>query len=368
MSEILFADTDSASVENAVLTAYETIARTTLYPGDPVRLFLESLAYTLALQNNVINLAGRQNLLACAQGEHLDRLGLLVGTNRLGANRAVARQRFSLSEELAFDVTIPAGTRVTTADGAAVFATAAVASIRAGQHTVEVGVTAVNPGAQANGLVPGQINRLIDPLPYVAATANVTASLLGADVETDERYRARIQLAPEAYTCAGSEGSYRHHALTAHQDIAEVAVWCPTPGTVDVRPVLSGGELPAETVLEAVRRALSAEDVRPLTDTVTVQAPELVPYELRLTWYLSGEQETLLSTTRARVEAAVEQYRLWQRTKPGRDILPLRLVSLLEQAGVRRIELNSPAFCELAPYQLARESVVSVTYGGLERD
>ncbi len=368
MSEIVFADTDSASVENAVLTAYETIAQTTLYPGDPVRLFLEALAYTLALQNNVINLAGRQNLLAYAQGEHLDYLGMMVGTARLGASHAVAKQRFSLSVALDFDVTVPAGTRVTTADGSAVFSTDSAVVIRAGETSGEAEVTAVNPGAQANGLVPGQINRLIDPLAYIASTSNVTASLLGADVETDERYRSRIQIAPEAYTCAGSEGSYRHHALAAHQDIAEVAVWCPIPGTVDVRPVLSGGELPTETVLDAVRRALSAEDVRPLTDTVNVQAPELVPYELRLTWYLSGAQETLLSTTQTRVEAAVEQYRLWQRTKPGRDILPLRLASLLEQAGVRRIELASPSFRELAPYQLARESVVSVTYGGLEHE
>ena len=53
MKDILFADTDSASVEKAVLTAYEQISATTLYPGDPVRLFLEALAYTIALQNNV---------------------------------------------------------------------------------------------------------------------------------------------------------------------------------------------------------------------------------------------------------------------------------------------------------------------------
>ena len=45
MSEILFADVDPASVEASVLTAYEQIANTTLYPGDPVRLFLESVAY-----------------------------------------------------------------------------------------------------------------------------------------------------------------------------------------------------------------------------------------------------------------------------------------------------------------------------------
>lgn len=74
MSEILFADIESASVEENVLTAYEQIAETTLYPGDPVRLFLESLACTIAVQANAINLAGKQNLLAYAEGKHLDSL------------------------------------------------------------------------------------------------------------------------------------------------------------------------------------------------------------------------------------------------------------------------------------------------------
>lgn len=123
MPEILFADVDSASVEDAVIRAYEQIAQITLYPGDPVRLFLESIAYTLARQNNVINLAGRQNLLAYATGSHLD---------------------------------------------------------------------------------------------YIASTANITASLLGSDVEDDERYRARIRQAPEAFSCAGPKGAYEYYALAAH--------------------------------------------------------------------------------------------------------------------------------------------------------
>ena len=117
-----------------------------------------------------------------------------------------------------------------------------------------------------------------------------------------------------------------------------------------------------------MRAAVSADDVRPLTDTVTVQAPEIVPYEVQITWYLSRSQEPLLSTIQAKVLAAVEQYRLWQRAKPGRDILPLKLSSLIEQAGARRIDMPAPVYRALAPYQLARETAVSVAYGGVEDD
>ena len=118
-----------------MLTAYEQIANTTLYPGDPVRLFLESVAYVIALQNNVINLAGRQNLLAYAQGDHLDYIGMMVGTQRLGAGYAICTQRFELSATLGFDVQIPAGTRVTTSDRKSLFAVDALGIIRAGSFS-----------------------------------------------------------------------------------------------------------------------------------------------------------------------------------------------------------------------------------------
>lgn len=368
MADIVFADVESSSVEAAVLTAYERLAETTLYPGDPVRLFLESLAYTIACQNNVINLAGRQNLLAFASGEHLDYIGMMVGTSRLGRSSASATQRFEMDAALDFDVIIPQGTRVVTSDHKAMFATDAVGILRAGTLHVDVPVTAADPGAGANGLVPGQIDQMVDPLPYVMRTRNVTVTMLGADVESDDRYRTRIQEAPERFTCAGPVGAYRSLTMSVHQDIADAAVWSPKPGTVDIRPVMVNGELPTDDILEDVRRALSADDVRPLTDTVTVQRPELVTYDIDVTWYLSRTHEAYLATTQAAVTAAVESYRLWQRSKPGRDILPLRLTSALERAGARRLRLCAPAYVPLLPYQLAREGRISVKYGGVEDD
>lgn len=42
--------------ENNIIKRYEELAGTTLYPADPVRLFLKSLAYTLSVQNAVIRI------------------------------------------------------------------------------------------------------------------------------------------------------------------------------------------------------------------------------------------------------------------------------------------------------------------------
>ena len=360
-----FAELAPASIESSVLTGYEQVAGVTLYPGDPVRLFLESLAYVLAVQNQVIDLAGKQNLLAFAQAQHLDEVARMVGTVRLEAAAARCTQRFALAEALPFDVLVPAGTRVTTGDAKLTFASHESVVIAAGSLFAEVMVEASLAGSHANGLVAGQIGRLVDPVAHVAQTANVTPSTQGADVESDARLRERAQLAPEAFSCAGPRGAYRFHAMSAHQAIADAAVWSPTPGTVDIRPVLKGGELPPDEVLDVVREKLSADDVRPLTDTVIVAAPEPAPYELSVSWSLRREDEALAQSLTRRVEAAIEAYRLWQRSVPGRDVNPTKLISLMEQAGARRV-VPGFEFAKIEPRQIAREKQVDVTFLGIE--
>lgn len=366
MSDIAFADIDPASVEASVISYYEGLTQATLYDGDPVRLFLCSLAYVIATQNQAINLAGKQNLVRYAEGQHLEELGKGVGTERLGVSHARATQQFVLGAAQAFAVIIPASTRVTTADRKMVFVLHSDLVIPAGSISGSGSVVADTAGAACNGLVPGQICLLVDPLPYVKSTANTVTSSLGADVEQDTPYRERIQLAPEAFSCAGPTGAYRALARSAHQDIADVAVWSPEPGTVDLRPVATGGELPSDEILAAVRAKMSADDAVPLNDTVTVAAPELVHYELDVEWSLSRAASAMASTVSAAVDAAVESYRIWQRTVPGRDINPTRLISLMEQAGARRVHVKSPIYTQLMPRQLARETSVTVTFTGVD--
>lgn len=105
-----------------------------------------------------------------------------------------------------------------------------------------------------------------------------------------------------------------------------------------------------------------------MTDTVTVAAPDVVNYDLHVSWTLSRRDEALASGVKTRVEAAVEQFRLWQRGKPGRDILPTKLIALMEQAGARRVMVHAPAYTVLQERELARETSVTATYAGVEDD
>ena len=130
--------------------------------------------------------------------------------------------------------------------------------------------------------------------------------------------------------------------------------------------MLTGGELPDETMLALVREALSAETVRPLTDTVCVAAPEVVEYAVSGRWYLRRADAPLLSGVTAAVTRAVEDWLLWQRSRPGRDINPSRLIAAVLQAGAKRVELDAPAFTALEPVQVARETAVALVFGGME--
>jgi phage-related baseplate assembly protein len=206
LPDIAFAELSPAEVESAVITAYEKLADKTLYAGDPVRLFLESLAYLITMQNAAIDLAGRQNLLTYALDAHLDHLGALMDTPRLDPAPAITSIRFSLAEPLAWAVLVPQGSRVTTGNGGLVFACDRSGEIKPGEMHVDIPATCDVPGLKGNGLVPGQINKMVDVLPYIKDVRNLTTTMLGADRETNDPFRARIQLAPERFSVAGPPG------------------------------------------------------------------------------------------------------------------------------------------------------------------
>ncbi|WP_279137682.1 baseplate assembly protein [Bilophila wadsworthia] len=366
LPSVSFAPQSAGETETAIITAYEAIAKATLQPGDPVRLFLESLAYVISVQNGLIDLAGKQNLLAYARGGHLDHLGAPMGVVRIQPQPARTTVRFGLDEALAFDVPVPAGTRVTTQSGGVMFATLTDAVIPAGELSVKVAAKATEAGAVGNGLVPGQLCRLVDPIPYVTSVENADTTLSGCDEETDERFRERIRTAPESFSVAGPDKAYEARVRAVSGDITAVSVTSPTPGVVDIRFVLTDGELPDEAMIEEVEHALTPKDVRPLTDKVLVGPPETVEYALAGKWFLSSSDTTLLASITKAVDAAVEGYRLWQRSKPGRDINPDELVARIRNAGAKRVELSTPVFRRLIETQIARETSVAMTFGGVE--
>ena len=167
----------------------------------------------------------------------------------------------------------------------------------------------------------------------------------------------------ETYSTAGPLGGYEYFAKSASALIADVKATSPKPGEVDVRVLLTGGELPGEEILKEVLDILNADTVRPLTDHVTVAAPQAVPYNIDVTYYTQEGGALSADTIAADVAAAVKSFQ-----KMGRDVNPSQLIALLMQTGVKRVEVRSPVFATVADNAVAQIGTVSVVNGGAERE
>lgn len=338
LPEVEFVERDTEKVVASVITIYEGLTKQVLYPGDPVRLFLYTLAARIAQQNVIIDDTGKQNLLRYARGGFLDHIGAMLDVTRLKASPAVTVERFSIAEAVDYAVLIPQGTRVT-ADASLFFATTETSLIPAGQTFVDVPVQCLASGAAGNGFVAGQINRLVDPLAVVVTVANVETTAGGADVEGDDALRHRIHLAPEKFTVAGSELAYVYWALSAHPGIADVTATSPLPGDVKLYVVLTGGIIPDPTGPEitAVLEATSGKKVRPLTDRVAVLPAEAYPLDYQFDYYVTSLQAGYAAAIDVKVREAAAAYEAWQHGRIGRDIVPDELIRLCRAAGAKRI-------------------------------
>ena len=367
LPDISFCETGAAEIQARVIADYETVTGRTLYPGDPERLFLEGLVYIIVLQRFHIDYTGKMNLLRYATGDYLDHIGAMLAVERLAASAATCTVRFSLDQALDFAVAIPAGTRVTP-DSSILFATDQAGEIPAGDLYADLAVTCQDAGASGNGFLPGQISLMVDSVAYVATVANTTQSLGGSDAEADDSLRERIQLAPESFATAGPRLAYVFWVKSTHQDIIDVSVTSPEPGEVDVRFLVTGGELPSAELVAEVLATLDNDKLRPLTDNVSVAAPETVETDVEVTWWLARPDASLATQVRTAVDEAVTEWVAWQRSRIGRDINPSVLVARIMGAGAKRVDVTTPAYQTLTATQVWQPGELSVSYGGVEEE
>ena len=86
----------------------------------------------------------------------------------------------------------------------------------------------------------------------------------------------------ESFSTAGPINGYIYWTKSVSPAVADVAVTSPEPCVVDVRVLLQNGQQATSGVLKEIEDALNASDIRPLTDKVTVSAPETVAFDLSL--------------------------------------------------------------------------------------
>lgn len=333
-----------------------------LLQGDERRIFLESFIPIILGLKNDINFTGNQNLLKFASGRYLDAIGDMFNVYRFPANEAQAKVSFFIANSLNFDVAIPKGTRVT-ADGKIFFATNAVAKIAAGKTDVQVNVFAAVRGKAPNGLTIGQINALVDLVPYVVGVSSVEESFGGTDVEDDDNYRERIRISPERFSTAGPSGSYEFYALSASPLVCDVYVVSPTPGDVDVYIVSSATTVPDDNLTQLVEKALSADMVRPLTDFVHVKPAIVKPYDIEVVYFNVDDSKISDTNLAQTVAKEIENFTQRNKKKMGGAINPDELKFEILKAGAYRVEVLSPEYTPLLGNEVAVAQKVTVRKG-----
>jgi phage-related baseplate assembly protein len=159
--------------------------------------------------------------------------------------------------------------------------------------------------------------------------------------ETDDRFRRRIQLAPEAFSVAGPEGAYQYHALTVAPWARDVSAVSRRPGVVRVTVLKEGSDpIPTLAEREAVRLHLKNEGIRPLTDVVEVMLPAIRRTRIvaKLTLYPGPDGELVRQRALAAVSTWVEKNRML-----GMNLRRSALFAAFHQEGVHSVELVSPA-------------------------
>ena len=163
-----------------------------------------------------------------------------------------------------------------------------------------------------------------------------------AVMESDTALRRRCQLAFESITTAGSAGSYLFHALSADGQVKDASTSSPNPGEV-LLSVLSNTESGTadSALIDAVTAAVNAENVRPLTDNVTVQSATITEYQIDATLTLKSGASAELVTAAA--QATVEEYVSNQHALGATVSLSGIFHALHQPAGVIKVTLTTPA-------------------------
>ncbi len=173
----------------------------------------------------------------------------------------------------------------------------------------------------------------------VITPANPTTGAV-AVMESDDDLRRRILLAPSQYSVAGPASAYVFHALSASGDVDDASAISPAPGDVTVTVLARAGDGTASPALIAtVAARVAADDVRPLTDSVTVQGAAITLYAVHATLYRYAGPDAglIIDAARASLQIFVNGAR-----RLGRDIPRSALIAALHVPGIQRVVLTLP--------------------------
>ncbi|TNG92986.1 baseplate J/gp47 family protein [Pasteurellaceae bacterium USgator11] len=348
--EVKIVDDDVKAILSASIADYEQRTGKTLQPAHIERSIIQTYAYRELLVRKGINEGFVQQFPQFATGIALDLCGEPMGCYRLENQAARCMLRFTAEGSHSL-ITIPAGTLVAATDNL-FFTTLIEVQIRSTEQFVDVEAIANITGSGGNGWEVGRIKTLKTAL---ATEATVTVSNIdepsgGIETESDDDYRKRILLAPEAFTTCGTIGAYEYHTRSVSQYISDVAISTPIGGTVQIA-VLTKKGIPNTALINQIQAYISSEKRRTLCDKIKVIPAKQVSYRIEATLDLltDADEKTVL----ANAQQAVQRYLSERTQRMGLDVVPLNIQTALQVEGVYNVNLIQPRLTEVQGDQWA---------------
>ncbi|MDV7641456.1 baseplate J/gp47 family protein [Acinetobacter baumannii] len=165
-------------------------------------------------------------------------------------------------------------------------------------------------------------------------------STAAAIYETDSSLRKRIQLAPEGYTTAGSEGSYLFHGMNADVRVKDVEPVSPDKGIAAIYVLSTEGDGTAsEELINIVDQALNKKIIRPLTDYVQVYSASIIHYQVEAVLEIENgpDKNIVLQDAITELQKYVDSVH-----KLNTKVSMTGITSALQRKGVIDIDLISP--------------------------
>jgi hypothetical protein len=265
-----------------------------LYPGSVVRTLLEAVALETAGLYAQMQSVYDAGFIDTAAGGALDHVVALLGIERVRAGRNSTELRFVRAKNSRGEITLPAGTRAATVDGAIEYETLADVTLADGQASAKVparDTLATNDGVPADALT-----LLTRPVAGIEAVTNPAASSRLDRDETDAELRTRARrflVGAERGTRSAIEAAVGAEGLRC--ELAE-----PAPGIVDV--TLQSGALDPTRRARIDAAILRVRPAGVVVNLIDGSPPSKVDIDLRLTTAaglpeteLRGIQDTIRS-------------------------------------------------------------------------
>jgi len=306
-----------------------------LYPGDEKEILLRAVQAILVQSFAGVDNALRMATLRYAVGDYLDAYGAGRMCERI--SEAPAKGKVTITfRDTGVPGTLAAGIRMT-ADGERFYALAESVMYTGYAQEIVADIVCTEGGIRGNGVksgAPMQLAQVNNDVISIIALIDVAG---GMDRETDDAYRDRIYSHGLASVTTGPAIQYESIAKRTSSQIIDAKALNDGPGFVRVILIVSDDEW-AETVIIGVENALCPNDVRPLTDIVSVELAGEAEFLLKIEYKTDVSAD---SATTAAINRAVSEYLAWQNNKIGRPFNPDRLIADLYRAGVTRAVIGS---------------------------